>query len=376
MVNNMLYAFLFVYIGLFAYLNSFIGQRKTFVWPLVFFLLILHALSVLKWETGGDWIPYISYYTENNSFGDFSSQFEIGYGAISFFAKSVSDSYTFFLFVFGSIIYILVGRCLFSRHLSSNRSLIALLFYAYFTGFIFFQRQSLAIALCFLGLIYILEDRKFSFVITVLAASLFHTSALIFFAAYPISKYKTKPTSILFFCLIAFGLYFLFNKSPDTIGAIAAFIPLEHIGSRVGEYIELSELDADFFGNSEFGNFTGIARKIFVIGILTSFFLKPKMSNPHFLKLYNIATFGALLYIAFGLALPPLKRLSSYFDIAEICALAVVIGQVKSRILRFLLLSLIVIYAAAKLYSQIYAYYELYIPFNTIFEGPANREMY
>lgn len=104
---------------------------------------------------------------------------------------------------------------------------------------IFFSglRQSIAIAFCPLIFRYVREAKPLAFVISVIVASLFHTSALVMLIMYPLFKYRIGRKGIIFIAMLGVVCFFLRNN-------VFLYL-LNFVGSRYGErYAELEQTGA------------------------------------------------------------------------------------------------------------------------------------
>lgn len=100
-------------------------------------------------------------------------------------------------------------------------------------------RQAIAIGLCFLALLYIMEKKPVKFLVLVGAASLFHNSAMIFLLAYPLYHIRLNQ-SLKVFSFFLLPLIYLFRSplfllfrgifkpdaQPDDNGAVTLLLVL------------------------------------------------------------------------------------------------------------------------------------------------------
>ena len=137
--------------------------------------------------------------------------------------------------VFTALVYALLFRAYhgFLRRYSHNATLSVLILICY--QFLVFHisglRQTLAMAMCILAFLALERSRLLSLILTVLAV-LFHSSALIFFAIYPISALgkRPKPLALLFLAVPA-----VLCLRPVLWLGISRYLPqIETTGIRLG----------------------------------------------------------------------------------------------------------------------------------------------
>lgn len=117
------------------------------------FLLVVYSsillLRGLRWDTGTDWLPYLSHFRNPQSVN-----FEFGYEFIVKAVRLVTKQYTWFLLVINGTILFIINRSL--SLIGTNKGLFLLL---YFTGSALFPvRQHLAGALLFLVFAMIVKN--------------------------------------------------------------------------------------------------------------------------------------------------------------------------------------------------------------------------
>lgn len=165
---------------------------------------------------------------------------EIGWLAFCKFISLIANDFQFFLLVDSIIQIAIIGFVFFK--LSKDIPLSFLTFATlglYVFGFSGL-RQALAISITFLAAFYLLEEKKYHFLVLTIIASLIHSSAIIFLISYPLSRLNftrhngTRFLIIYLLCipfltsLIAFFSGFLFgNKYENYLdggGAISMFL--------------------------------------------------------------------------------------------------------------------------------------------------------
>lgn len=93
-------------------------------------------------------------------------------------------------------------------------------------------RQSIAIGICFVSIVFIQEKKLVYFIITVIAATLFHWSAIVFLIAYPLYHCELDLKK-RFLSIVIFPLVFLFREPIFTFigGLLKDNIQIDNNGS-------------------------------------------------------------------------------------------------------------------------------------------------
>ncbi|WP_298505526.1 EpsG family protein [uncultured Maribacter sp.] len=197
-----IYLFIIVISFLFAFLSldkSIVFSKKKIFYLCTFLSTVLIFVASIRFEIGFDFFLYRKIFEELPSFFSLFSnmEFEIGYTLFSFIVKLISNSFQFFLFVI-AITTIILSQKSIIKH--SPYPLISMFIYICF--FYFFvvmgqMRQGLSMAVLFYSYKYIIKNNFRHFFITVLIASSFHISSLIFLPAYFVVRKKIKVSKIL-----------------------------------------------------------------------------------------------------------------------------------------------------------------------------------
>lgn len=378
----MLYFFLFILLFLCGVFDIYKVSFK--LRTLVYFSLItiIFFLGSLRWETGTDWIAYHDFFVSYNDFNSFLSKgFEIGFATLNFLVKSVTNSYTIFLAVF--MFLILRYKSLLFRHQYFREySLITLLlFYCYYLGDIFFVRQAFAISLCFYAIIFIYKKSFIRFVITIIIAGLFHSTAFLFIIAYPIGliELKTKWIILLLVISLIIGLALTYSGNVSWLNNIPLISNISRFQEKLEVYSELTQMGEKGFGQKTdplVSFIVGFIRKALVLIPIIIYRKKLQSKFSFFNVLFNLIVFGAIFYFILGSISQVFKRGATYFDGAELVCLPLFLYLIKSKRERFVLYIVIGIYAFSKLYFIVNAFWDLYVPYYSIFDSFIPRDLY
>lgn len=214
-----------IFFGLLVILSTFSGNRKSIWIPNSnskfgesICLFLLCCMSAFKASTvGNDTHEYLRLFEMGNDALMAGTRYELGYLYFNQFIWSVSHNPQVLFLVYSAIFYLSLGRFLWKY--SSMPWLSILIFFSY-TLFGFSMsalRQSLAIAILFIGFDFAVNKKYILFVLTIIGASLFHSSA-IFFALCPfILKLKPTKRTISLFAFSTLVIFLLFGNLLETI---------------------------------------------------------------------------------------------------------------------------------------------------------------
>lgn len=198
------------------------------------------------------------------------------------------------------VISAIVAFCL--STFAYKNSVNPILSFAMFIGFRYYSftlsglRQAIAWSIIFLSYESLKDKKLLKFILTVLLASLFHRSALVFMLAYPIANIKTSQMSFL----VPFGLLLNFIANDIAIRLIGAIPALQQ------------------YANYIYGGETTTSGKtilfIYICIIIFAFVARKHMSkkNVHAGLMYNLTLTGVAI-TALGFRYPNIFRVGYYF---------------------------------------------------------------
>lgn len=118
--------------------------------------------------------------------------FEIGYFVLTKICAFFSLSATEFLFLIAIIIYVPVCKFILKYSEDPLISLLVYFSFGYFGYSLGIFRQMIAISIVLLGFKYVQEHKLFKYIIVVMIAMIFHTTAIIMFPFYWISRIRIR----------------------------------------------------------------------------------------------------------------------------------------------------------------------------------------
>ena len=276
------------------------SKNVKFLLGLLVVWLILY--EGLRWEIGTDWDAYYNDFLSQN----YTSHSEKGFVLLSGLVRSLTDSYTVFLFVITCFEYTVLYRAL-KRY--SQLPIVSLcIYYCLMLGILGCNRQIIALFICILSLQFILKKKFVLFCICIVVAFFFHTTAIIFLPAYFISNNQLERKWIIVLCLLclAVGISGVVNRIP-----FVNYIAL--LDSNTSEKLSYYT-SGDIFGYS----YIGTLKRVIIVVICMVLLGKPlRIEERVFCRLY---IFGAFLFFIFNGSILQLMagRGALYYNISEI----------------------------------------------------------
>ena len=338
-------------------------------------ILLLIVLSGLRWKTGTDWDMYYYYFTTYKSFDEFNNgQFEFLYSSYAYIIKSLTNSYSVFLLV--TSIFIIGFKAIMFRKLEPYFLVCLFAFYAIYMGDLFPVRQNIAISIALLSFYFIIKRQKLAFVISVIVATFFHNSAIILLAAYPI--FYMKMSNKLILILIATSL--LIGLSDVLTSALRELKGLFNLGGGfLSERItdKLQSYTTDSYSSNISSNVAFLisaARRLIILPIVL--YLRKDIKSTVFNGYINLFVFSNIIFFLLSKVSIVFVRFTSYFALAEILMIAIVLRSQKDKRIKVLLLIFFAIYLAIRLIVSINTYRDLFDPYYWIFDKYIPRITY
>ncbi len=366
----MLYIIFFCFFICLAFLDILKLERSIRTILYIFFTAVLIIVSTIRWDTGADWQSYLELFTDAEAYwkGKYVevNRIEFGYVWLNYIVNLLTPQYTYMLLV-NALLAIGIKAYLIRKE--TNIMFIAFFFYyCYYIADIAAVRQFVALSFIVLSTYYIQKKSKIGFLIGILLAFSIHYSAVIFLFAYWLFWRPTSPKYLYLILGLSFLIGF-FNITGYIIDAVLSLIPGGgFIQGKLQGYQEEGLETAS--GNPYLFFALGAAKRLLIM----PFFIWrmkyiPKSDFERYRGYLNLVIFGNLIYFIFILSIPVMQRLSIYFSFFEIFLWGYFILSFKDRSLQMVILFIASLYAAFRLYLQINAYYDYYVPFQTIFDA-------
>lgn len=319
------------YIGLFL--------SKVHFKIVLFFIFVLFSCFVgLRGDIDSDYSTYQRAFESINLGADGSEiTFEYSFYIISKLASNLVGKYWLVTFIYSTLTFFFLILRLYTF---KNISILAII--VYYSYFFFLQsitqiRAGIGIVLLIYGIKFIKDRNLLAYVITILIASFFHVSCLLFLVAYFMDWKKNnsiKNKIIIVVSTIALikyfqilSLIFLFIPDSESLVVIKLLSHQNTLDNGIGNRT------ADIF-------FVVILFKLIFNFFLHSFEKKIVMNEPYFILLTKIHFFGCILFIIFSDMHIIAARVSDIFIVFEILLIPMVIhllGSTKGRVFVYIL---------------------------------------
>ncbi|CNH66718.1 Uncharacterised protein [Yersinia massiliensis] len=335
--------------------------RPVRVLILLISVIIICILSGLRWRTGTDWAAYYNLFNLGGTLSDYLDywHFEVGFKFINWLFYSVFDNYSFFLFFIALFVIglkVIVVRdypyaflCLFSLFCISVPDL-------------FPTRQQIAVSICIYAIFnYSKSEKLFFYSLIIGLASTIHMTAIIMLAAPILLKFRLRTIlliSITTMPILAMSFNFIMSE--------AANIELLNISHQVESYNR----------DSGYISFLGLTQRVIIFSFILICYFNNSDNYTKF-ETYTIKmfSFGTLLFIFLSSVNVFYSRIALYFSIFEYIALPlsiyrVLITRKKEHLWTIIgILFLYFSFFSIRFTSQLNNYYDLYIPYETIFDS-------
>jgi len=355
------YFLIFAVLTFFSFVEVFGLKKKDSAFFFIILSFLLFLLSFLRWETGTDWEPYITFFNSSDEWF-IEGDFEWGFARFNEFVKIYFDNYTFFLFLLGTIIFCLQSAAILK--FSPYPILSLLVLWSTIFGNVFFVRQTVATIFLFFSIRYIQEKKFWSFLAMIFLAMLFHRTSIVFILAWWIYKLRLKPITLIIYVAISLSLSVLLGKLFESLGEFAGGVVQQKID------LYLSDSENSFGSKTSVAEIVakGIINKIFIFGIVTSMLGKITDKEPEFRGYFNLYWAGIVIYFSVVSISIVLVRFALVYDMVLIIIIPFVLKYTENPYGRFFMFLMFVFYLLARFYTALTGnYIELFVPFRTIF---------
>lgn len=366
----LIYIFLFTIISFFIFLDISNMKENTKMYIAIFLGIFLVLLSSIRWNTGTDWISYYYFFIHNNSLDEFlSGDFEIGYAVLNYSIKNIIAQYNILLGIMALSIICLKYRCIFLYSIFPLMSLA--LNFANSNGDLFPVRQTIAIAMILYSVHFIIQRKKILFIANIVLASTFHISALVFLPAYFIFYLNIRRRYLVIGAFVSIVI-----GSTSIIENLLEYFVTQFAGNdfyvlfKISDYLDAQKSGENFGAavSESTANALGILRRCMFLPILIYFKNKFSNINQNYVGFLNLTCIGIFLfYLLYSVSATVAARLSIYYSLFEIFTIPYLFLLVQNNFSRTILWIICIIYCGLKYYYGLYAYYDEFIPFKSIF---------
>lgn len=338
------YLFLAFFFFLCYFLPLKASQRKG-VYVALFFILVL--FDGLRWENGTDWQAYYDMFS--NPTLDRYNHIEPAYMEVNRIIRAITSEYTVFLIVHALFLYSVLFS--FFKKYSVYPLLSVFLFFTGFLGYQGMNRQYIALAICIIGIPFLLKNQKWKFVLLVITASFFHYSAFLFLVALLCKKLFSVKVYVLFLVVAIVLAQSNFVSFITDIGMSLVF-------GNIASYFE---------AYTEYG-WEGTTGSMIIIGyfkrliVIIPFLLvikkRTELLTAESVLFFNLYFVGVLLYILFnGTSMQIIVgRGVVYFAFFEFVLSPLLVKLYEKRFGKRLLLCLLGVYFFINMITGIHRY--------------------
>lgn len=357
----MVYYLLVFLLSVFSLFEQFKPRKADIsILKYIAFILILF-IGGLRFEVGADWFAYEKLFNSVNSFEDiFLVREEKLFIFFQYACKAIVNSYSFFVFfLFACAFYLKYN--VFNKY--STDIFLSLIIYIY-TLFLIYDlngiRQGMAMAVVLTSIPLILNKRKYLFIVFITAACLFHTSAMIFFPFYWLSKIKVSQKNMLritFLCLIISVIIqkLILNSS------LFQYLLLMDSFSHYGSYIDNETLSKEIPILS-----IPVFQRILVFIIFILNYDKLKVNEEFKRLLINGYFLAIIIFVFLSFNSEYAARLSFYYKSLEIFIIPIIVSSQRKSSHKIILWGLFVVLSVSGLYRLLQLPDGGLIPYNFI----------
>lgn len=357
----MIYYLTILFLFLFSFLNHFrldkFGINLLIAAIFIFFIF----LGGFRFEVGADWGSYRELFINISNWNDlFYTRVEPLFMLFGFLTKNIMNNYSFFIFIFFTVSFSLKFN--FIRVYSPDIFLSLIIYF--FTLFLIYDvnglRQGMALGLTLFSTKYILNRNNYKFLLILLIACLFHTSAIIFIPFYYLSRIKisNRILSISLFLIVALSIPLrYFFKNSELFQSLILIDSFKHYS--VYTTSEDYKLDIPILSVAVF-------QRIFIMLFFILSYQRIKVEENVKLLFRNAYFIGIVLFLLFSFSSEFAARLSFYYKAFEIAMIPLIVysfPRFHQKIILLLLFTCLAIFGTYRLLSIPYGYL---LPYNNL----------
>lgn len=248
---------------------------------------------------------------------------EIGFRFFMKFVSYLSNSFSFFLLIFGWIWFCLYYRLIktYSPYIILSIILLAL---GGYSQSLFVLRQHMAMAITFCAFPYIIQQDLKKYVIALTIAFAFHQTALISIPLYFLYSIKSNNKLILSLVVVSIAAFFLFASLLSYFGLSLLLGYESYIAADVGT------------------NATGALISLCNLSAYV-YFLRKRVFDEGINRLLFICCFLSTVLNFIGIGYGPTSRLLMYFSSIEFLLIPVIVRYINNRWIRNIYISAIIV---------------------------------
>ena len=335
----LLYYFIVISSSIIAWFSNFIRNKehkKLAKWIFFIAIIIPVLVSGFRYGIGTDYHAYVNmYYNITNNYYGISdaisnTRYEPGWIILNYIVKYVFDDVNYIFVLSALLTWSFIFKAIYDNkdRLSIGIAVLILLCTMYSMSFNI-VRQILAVSIIMLSVKPMLDQKKWKFIFTILFASTFHFTAILFLVSYWIINSKTENRRLLkrLFMPVMF------------IGLVVFFQPITSYLASLGLLSNYSSygLDAGGFSRSTF------FFKLPIVVVMLFSIRNLRLQNNAIHKMSILFYIGVIMLLLSTYS-PYLSRLSYFFDVAQIFVISALVKHQKNKYQQFFFVYLIIIY--------------------------------
>lgn len=337
------------------------GLRNKFFNKICWITILILPLFILAAfrapSVGNDSVNYYNAYyniTQASSLFNIDSRLEKGYVFFNRIIGNLGFNYLEFQIIENIIIYFVLGLTIKKYSKSYALSIYCFLTMRMFFGTMNISRQYLAVIIILCSIESIKKQKPLKFILIIILASSFHTTAIVFLVMYPFSKIRWSNKNILFFCLAGIGIGIFFDK------IVKLFINItgKYSGYLTSGYFKFENNTAIYFE-------LAINLSFFLLAIFIRYYKKNNINNlvqskMHYIRnaAMNLDLNGiwfstvvlTLICSIAGLQSTIMSRIALYFSVFFVIYIPDILNTIKNRIFSILIELLIVFFLLLEFY--------------------------
>ena len=340
----MIYPLIGLFITFFTYIDSVIRNRKVSQYSSFIILFVMLLLVSLRYKVGTDWDAYVDFYRGEKS----TDGIEIGYAFLNnLSSKFLHLPYNLFILIINAF-----ALALMFFFLKQNSVLLVVGLLIFFSDLFLYLnlsgiRQALALSITCFSIKFAIDRRFIVFLLFILLAACFHTTAILFLVVYFLPRKRIKwPVALIF--IFGFLLCTIFLQSISDLITLYTLKSMEYYTNQQERADNLLSLF-----------YIGIIKRsiILIVIFIMGRKLFDQANSYYFLNIY---LFGFAIYLSTYMISPDIgARLSSYFTIFEMLLAGNLIYSVNRLSTRILITTIFIFMAFYKLLA--YMSFETYV---------------
>lgn len=314
-----------------AFINAPSKRQNQIIFILCF---VCFLLTGFRWEFGGDWEVYYSYFQKINSFALDEGSFEYGWVILSFVVKKLCASYIVFQFLMAAIIFFCIHQSF--KKISVVPVLSFMIYFAIMQGGIDYVRSTIATIIIIYSYTYVVEKRLYAFLMMVIFAGAIHASAYIAFPIYWIYHNRLRYRYYFVLFVVCVGLFMTIAKD--------MLLDFPYLGTwiqyRLFEYINGQE-NGNLYGgiiSVEDAIVNCILKNSVTFLFLFLYCRKAIKTNNILRGLTNVYVAGTILYCSMVPLSIQFARMTGYMSATEIFLYPYIYQNIQKRPNRLLFL--------------------------------------